>query len=336
MPVPSSFNDLDTVANNNSPPGTESAKGNVDDYLRQVFAFIRTLYNDKAALASPALTGAPTAPTATAGTDTTQVATTAFANAVVNSGARVMGLTGNVNAATPLIKFDLSASMVTLRNTAGATVTRYTTGTLTCDLGLAGSTANGRDQAGAFTANSWIHLYFIWNGTTLATIASTSATAPTLPSGYTHYCYATSIRWNASSNIIPMYARGAKTLYDLTNGSSVNRVVASGTATTMTAVNCAGLVPPNAVRGVFSFVLGAGLAGTGAVTMFYRMPGSAIVGMPVASIQIQVAGQSSLAINTLELALNASQQIEYMLSGAVGSGGGNIDVQGFVVPNGDV
>lgn len=45
MPVPSSFNDLDTVASNNSPPGAESAKGNVDNYLRAAFAFIKTLYN---------------------------------------------------------------------------------------------------------------------------------------------------------------------------------------------------------------------------------------------------------------------------------------------------
>jgi hypothetical protein len=39
---------------------------------------IQTQINTKAGLASPALTGTPTAPTATAGTNTTQVATTAF------------------------------------------------------------------------------------------------------------------------------------------------------------------------------------------------------------------------------------------------------------------
>ena len=39
---------------------------------------LQTALNAKAALASPALTGSPTAPTATAGTNTTQIATTAF------------------------------------------------------------------------------------------------------------------------------------------------------------------------------------------------------------------------------------------------------------------
>ncbi len=46
-------------------------------------AFVATSY---APLASPALTGTPTAPTATAGTNTTQVATTAFVTAAVASG----------------------------------------------------------------------------------------------------------------------------------------------------------------------------------------------------------------------------------------------------------
>lgn len=45
MPVPTSFNDLDTVAANNSPPGTESAKGNVDNYLRAAFSFSKQNYN---------------------------------------------------------------------------------------------------------------------------------------------------------------------------------------------------------------------------------------------------------------------------------------------------
>lgn len=45
-----------------------------------------TLLGNKAPLASPELTGTPTAPTATAGTNTTQIATTAFvATAITNA-----------------------------------------------------------------------------------------------------------------------------------------------------------------------------------------------------------------------------------------------------------
>lgn len=42
------------------------------------FDAIQTAVNSKANIASPALTGTPTAPTAAAGTNTTQIATTAF------------------------------------------------------------------------------------------------------------------------------------------------------------------------------------------------------------------------------------------------------------------
>jgi hypothetical protein len=48
------------------------------NYVDGVTSAIQTQLNDKAALASPAFTGTPTAPTAAGGTNTTQIATTAF------------------------------------------------------------------------------------------------------------------------------------------------------------------------------------------------------------------------------------------------------------------
>jgi hypothetical protein len=48
-------------------------------------AFVTTADNLKANLASPALTGTPTAPTAAAGTNTTQIATTAFVGAAITN-----------------------------------------------------------------------------------------------------------------------------------------------------------------------------------------------------------------------------------------------------------
>lgn len=46
---------------------------------------LQTTLNAKAPLASPALTGTPTAPTAAAGTNTTQIATTAFVQTALAS-----------------------------------------------------------------------------------------------------------------------------------------------------------------------------------------------------------------------------------------------------------
>jgi hypothetical protein len=55
-------------------------------YLSGVTSALQTQINNKASLASPALTGIPTAPTAAAGTNTTQIATTAYVLNAVAGG----------------------------------------------------------------------------------------------------------------------------------------------------------------------------------------------------------------------------------------------------------
>lgn len=76
------------------------------NYLDGVTSAIQTQLNTKAALASPALTGTPTAPTAASGTNNTQVATTAFVNTEI---AADVGATVGV-ANSSLVKTALNAS----------------------------------------------------------------------------------------------------------------------------------------------------------------------------------------------------------------------------------
>lgn len=57
------------------------------NYVDGVTSAIQAQLDSKAALASPALTGTPTSPTAAVGTNTTQVATTAFVNAEIANDA---------------------------------------------------------------------------------------------------------------------------------------------------------------------------------------------------------------------------------------------------------
>jgi len=59
MPVPSKISDLSKVASENSPAGTETVKGTIDDYLRAGFGFLRQLAD---------LVGGPTVPLASAAT----------------------------------------------------------------------------------------------------------------------------------------------------------------------------------------------------------------------------------------------------------------------------
>lgn len=70
-------------------------------YLDGVTSAIQTQLNAKAALASPALTGTPTAPTANVGTSTTQIATTEFVAVAVTSAVPVSTVIAIANAVVP-------------------------------------------------------------------------------------------------------------------------------------------------------------------------------------------------------------------------------------------
>lgn len=249
-----------------------------------------------------------------------QAATSASTAVAANlAGMRVMGLVGNVNVTTPLTKFDLSASMVTLRDATGMSVTRYNTGSITCDLGLAGSAANGRDQAGAFTANSWIYLYFIWNGTTLATIASTSATAPTLPTGYTHYAFATALRWNASSNIVPCYVSGSFVSY-----RARQSLISSGASTSEASLSLSALIPPNSLR--WNADLFCNNAPVGSIQGITLRLASGADFMTLTANASQFAQKGAVIPNV-------NQNVIYQSSNA--STTLNAFVEGYAVPNGD-
>lgn len=68
------------------------------------------------------------------------------------------------------------------------------------DTTLAGPVANGRDKAGAFSNPSAVHIYAIYNGSTVALLATENLppNPPTLPSGYTHYAYLVTVMYTTS------------------------------------------------------------------------------------------------------------------------------------------
>jgi hypothetical protein len=114
----------------------------------------------------------------------------------------------------------------------------------TVDAGFAGPAANGRDQAGAFGASQWLHFYALYGaGQPTAGIVSANSPdilpiAPTLPTGYTHAAYLTSIYWDASSHFLRIHQMDDTVHYD-------ERQVAlnGGAATVDTAVSVSTLVP---------------------------------------------------------------------------------------------
>lgn len=88
---------------------------------------------------------------------------------------------------------------------------------LTLDTTASG--ANGLDT-GSLAGSTWYALYVISNGSTTAALMSTSATAPTLPAGYTYF---TRVGWTRTDATANKYPKGF-TQY----GRRVQYLVASG------------------------------------------------------------------------------------------------------------
>jgi hypothetical protein len=107
------------------------------------FTAIASAISSKADINSPALTGTPTAPTATAGTNTTQVATTAFVNGEITAERTATATLTNKTLTSPTIS--------------GATITGGSVSSLATDI----TVADGGTGASTFTANSVV----LGNGT---------------------------------------------------------------------------------------------------------------------------------------------------------------------------
>lgn len=92
-------------------------------------------FNELAPLASPALTGTPTAPTATVGTNTTQLATTAFVSAEIANDAPTK--TGGGASGTWAIS--ISGSAATATSATDSTKLPLAGGTVTGDITMSGT-----------------------------------------------------------------------------------------------------------------------------------------------------------------------------------------------------
>lgn len=156
-------------------------------------------------------------------------------------------LQGSPNAGAPSTQYDISGDLAVLRQPSdSAIVVRTGFGTLTNDI-TQPSTANGRDQAGAFTPATFIHFYLIWNGTTVATLSSATAptTGPTLPTGYTHWAYVGPVFLQGDSTLRSTSIQGTLATYDsqvtLVNDLTGANGVVNGIVTT-------DLVPTNSAR----------------------------------------------------------------------------------------
>lgn len=246
----------------------------------------------------------------------------------------IQGLRGNRHATTT--QFTLSgANYVVLTNSAGDSVLRIGAASLTVDATAAGPVANGRDQAGAFS-NTWVNIYYIWNGTTLSLIASTAnpPTGPALPSGYTHFAYACSVYY--STSFAEAHVLGARVYTNLAaiTGLTSTSIVSIGSLSAE--------VPPLATH-AFGW---ARLSGTSNGSGFLDMTLSVLSrnASPLHDAASVLCFQSG--INTTAQVngdinfvcpLFTAQTVYYQIGVTSGtSPSGSVRVKGYIVPNGDI
>ena len=116
------------------------------------------------------------------------------------------------------------------------------------DLGLSGPVANGRDQVASFPANSLVHYYWIYDGTTLATLASLAppypGPGPVLPTGYSLGAYAGALLLDGAGALVPATIRGRWTRFatarQVETGASI---YGPGALQVLSVASC---VPPSA------------------------------------------------------------------------------------------
>lgn len=254
----------------------------------------------------------------------------------LNSAPRVVGCNCANNSSTPNTQFDLDADYITLRNpTTGHCFTIANPGSaITNDISAAGPAANGLDQAVSLSNFSWVHFYWIWNGTTLATISSATAPpiGPTLPSGYTHWAYA-GANWIDGSWIMrKIHIRGSKVFYE-----EAENIISSGSATTETALNTTTFVPPNALTAYLNIRASMNTNAGGSAESMLQIRFISNWGFFALNVR---ANASSTTRNSSFLEIpNVNQNIYYLFTDEVNPSNisaRNIHAQavGYTVPNG--
>ncbi len=238
----------------------------------------------------------------------------------------VFGLVGANNVATPTSKYDLLATLVTLRNPTTGSVRTVAVTTLSNDIAAA-TTTNGRDQAAAFSTSSWIYLYYVGTGSGSATtLSSASSSGPTLLTNQTEWALATALFQNSTPAIVPTVVRGRSVFYN----AAQSVLSASMTTSVEASVSVSLLIPPIAQTMLLHARATHTVAvGTSAITMRYA------AGTTSDYHTFAIAGTAILDSNAMAMP-NVGQQFFYQSTFNTGATGLIVDVMGYTIANGDV
>lgn len=161
---------------------------------------------------------------------------------------------------TPNSKINITANSMTFANASNVLVSANSVST---QVNLAVSGAGGMDTGSRPTgAATWLYIWGINNGTTVSAIASLSATAPTLPGGYSYKIYLGAVRVDSSAPgvLLRTIQTGSRAQYTavastntaalpvMASGTSGNTWVTGNNFFSFLAVSVSSFVPPTATE----------------------------------------------------------------------------------------
>ena len=126
----------------------------------------------------------------------------------------------------------------------GSTTGTYTPNTISLTLSTSTTGANALDT-GTVAASTWYAVWAIYNETTVAGLLSLSATAPTMPSGYTHKGRIGWVRTDGSANLLRTIQYGTRAQY-ITPAAGFSSMATGTTSGAWLAVAVANFVPSTA------------------------------------------------------------------------------------------
>lgn len=238
-------------------------------------------------------------------------------------------ITCRTDASVPNTKLNINYDQLVLQDT-NANALVVNSGALNIDFTTTG--ANALDTS-TQQASTWYYGWVIAKPDgTVAALGSTSATAPTMPSGYVYKALMTAARSNGSTQFVKYRQFGNEIFYE--GGVSV---LASGAATVETAVSLTTVAPPIA-QAVQINITKIGVvcdgSGNGVASHILRV----ISGTPFATytIQVSIAANATFYIVGGGLWLpNISQNFYYLHSVSNGTSPVlSIDVVAFKLPMG--
>jgi hypothetical protein len=155
------------------------------------------------------------------------------------------------NSGSPNIQVDVTADALTVETTSGVAY-RLRSVSVTPDVTVSG--AGGLDT-GSVATSTWYSVWIIYNPTTDTTagLFSLSATAPTMPSGYTAKARFGWVRTDSASNFLRTIQYGQRTYYRVTgeaNNAALPQIIGTNggnpSAATYVTASVSSLVPTTA------------------------------------------------------------------------------------------